>query len=336
MKKSKFIMIFGFAVLFMIFLNINVSADESEYSIVNFKDDIPRDKLQYVKTVKVESDIQQFDEGWKFPQSAFSKFTNLEEIQADSDYFVSVDGVLYSRDMTELIKYPPKKLGDSYTVPDGVKTLRVEAFRDCEYLKHINLPDSLEGDLTLTFYGAKALEELDIPEGITELYYFISYNDSLKSITLPSTTEIISGMHIQGPVIFSSCHALENINVRDGGSNYKSENGILYSYNETEQQWNIYVVPPAKVIAEHEVKDDSVIFTITSNHIIHNEMRLYLAEYDDDGRLINVTCGENSPTSVFDNEIVITANLPTSSKYKYLLWGENNRPLIETLDEFAF
>ncbi|MDD6484628.1 MAG: leucine-rich repeat protein [Clostridiales bacterium] len=191
-----------------------------------------------VKKIKLPKTVKCFR--GDFEQDFFDAFPNLEEIEADSEYFVSVDGVLFSADMTEMIKYPPNKAGESYTIPESVKCLNEPVFKNSRYLKHIKLPDSLEGRLVATFEGAKQLEELVIPEGVTELNDVIYECESLKSITIPSTVNLMRCGEVYMKFMFDSCPSLENIYVNDGNEIYKSIDGILYDNHDK------CIVPMAK------------------------------------------------------------------------------------------
>ena len=75
--------------------------------------------------------------------TAFLCCDNLESIECDSDYFKTIDGVLFTADYKTLVRYPPKKNGTDYVIPDSVINIGRCAFRGCEFLEHIILPDSL-------------------------------------------------------------------------------------------------------------------------------------------------------------------------------------------------
>ena len=73
---------------------------------------------------------------------------SLEEIKVDSEntHFVSLDGVLYTKDMTEIIKYPAAKSGTIYEIPNTVTSLGWNsggAFTECKYLTHIVIPNTI-------------------------------------------------------------------------------------------------------------------------------------------------------------------------------------------------
>ncbi len=83
---------------------------------------------------------------------------------SDNEHYKSIDGVLYSSDLTTLIKYPQAKEGTSFIIPDNVIYIDNEAFRDCKSLIHINIPDSVISIGDHAFEGCQSLIFLRIPE----------------------------------------------------------------------------------------------------------------------------------------------------------------------------
>lgn len=59
------------------------------------------------------------------------------EVAAENTHFAAVDGVLYNKDLTVLIKYPTGKNGTSYTVADSVRWIAVGAFSN--YYSNVKL-----------------------------------------------------------------------------------------------------------------------------------------------------------------------------------------------------
>ena len=68
--------------------------------------------------------------------AAFSDYTKLQSIYIDEEnpYFTSSMGVLFNKDMTELVKCPAKKSGNTYTVPSTVISINSYAFHNCKFL----------------------------------------------------------------------------------------------------------------------------------------------------------------------------------------------------------
>ena len=59
------------------------------------------------------------------------------EVDAENAYFTSVDGVLFTKDMYTLIKYPSAKAGTSYTLPD--ETVQIAAGAFSKFYSNLNL-----------------------------------------------------------------------------------------------------------------------------------------------------------------------------------------------------
>ncbi len=76
---------------------------------------------------------------------AFQYCKSLQSISIPetNEAFVSLDGVLYSRDMSVLFAYPAARSASSYTIPSGVKIIADSAFV-CSSLTEINLPEGIE------------------------------------------------------------------------------------------------------------------------------------------------------------------------------------------------
>ena len=70
--------------------------------------------------------------------------TGLMNINADENNAVysSENGVLFNKDKTALVMYPPKKSG-SYTIPDGVISVENMAFFGCTGLTDVSIPNSV-------------------------------------------------------------------------------------------------------------------------------------------------------------------------------------------------
>lgn len=84
------------------------------------------------------------------------------EVPEENPNFISVDGVLYSKDMTELLAYPTRRENTEFTLPDGVQQGWQLVFMS-ETLKTVHLPDSIQGpgsmfqsqsDIQVYFYGS--------------------------------------------------------------------------------------------------------------------------------------------------------------------------------------
>lgn len=217
-----------------------------------------------------------------------SAFTTLRVAQGNVSYTFE-NGLLYENAAQALVYSDPALVGaitvregtvsiagsvfrgrgiTAVTLPDSLKKIGDQAFRDCRQLMTVNLPEGLTaiGDSafgyctllenvvlpeTLTSLGDSAfqccmsLTEMTVPDGVTYLYSTFRACYSLRSLTLP---EGLKGMY-NG--VTESCRVLENLHLPStletldtlpsslktvttapGSVRYVSEEGILYDTNE--------------------------------------------------------------------------------------------------------
>ena len=166
---------------------------------------------------------------------AFSGCSNLNQINVDTanTKFSSVNGVLFNKDKTELIRYPEGKTDTSYaipnsvtsidryafegcskltsiTIPDSVTSIGSSAFSDCSSLTSITIPDSVTSIGGWAFDGCKGLTSITIPDGVTSIdKYTFSGCSSLTSITIPDGVTSID------KYTFSGCSSLTSVTIPD-------------------------------------------------------------------------------------------------------------------------
>ncbi len=112
---------------------------------------------RHLKTLVIPADTTQiFD-------YRFGNPSTFEEVivSEDNPAFSSMDGVMFDKDKTDLLYYPPAKKGSAYTIPSGVQLLGEMAFTVCENLTSLVIPRSV----TELGYGAINCANL------TDIYY---------------------------------------------------------------------------------------------------------------------------------------------------------------------
>ena len=113
--------------------------------------------------------------------SAFEGCSNLEEfiVSEENCFYCSLEGVLYDKDKSELLKCPSKKL--EVTIPESVTSIRSTAFSDCSSLRKVTVyaitPPPIDSD-TFNDYDIP----LYVPVGSKQAYQEASYWNSFTSV----------------------------------------------------------------------------------------------------------------------------------------------------------
>ena len=141
--------------------------------------------------------------GW----DAFDGCEKLTQINVDTanTVYSSVNGVLFSKDKTELIRYPEGKADTSYAIPNGVTNIGDWAFHDCNSLTSITIPNSVTSIGTMAFCGCSSLTSITIPGSVTSI----------------------------GDDAFHVYRKLNQINVDTANTAYSSVNGVLFNKEKT-------------------------------------------------------------------------------------------------------
>ncbi len=79
-------------------------------------------------------------------ENVFALCKNLENVYVDENNsnYISVDGVLFDKDKTQILCYPTNSKITEYTVPDTIKNIPYYTFYECANIESIVLPESVE------------------------------------------------------------------------------------------------------------------------------------------------------------------------------------------------
>ncbi len=140
----------------------------------------------------------------------FEYCLNLENITVDSNNpaYSDVNGVLFNKAQTELVRYPEAKKDTDYTIPYGVTTIKTYAFYLCTSLVKLTIPNSVKTLEGGAFYECTALTDINIPNSVTSIGDWAFYScDSLTDIAVPN------GVTNIGEYTFGGCNSLTNITI---------------------------------------------------------------------------------------------------------------------------
>ncbi len=100
------------------------------------------------------------------PSAFYSSKISEIAVSDDNSEICVIDSVIYSKDMTRLIKYPDFKTDESFTIPDTVYEIDEKAFENCKNLISVTVPDSVYYIGNSAFSNCENITDLNLPEGV--------------------------------------------------------------------------------------------------------------------------------------------------------------------------
>lgn len=95
-------------------------------------------------------------------------------------------------------------------IPESVKEIDDEAFRDCTSLETVVIPDGVVRIGWYAFLGCKSLADLTIPDSVTEIKRMAFSGSGLRTVTLPDGVEALSYR------VFDNCEKLAIVRLGKG------------------------------------------------------------------------------------------------------------------------
>lgn len=153
---------------------------------------------------------------------AFTYCMGLKEIEVDEDNndYSSIDGILYDKLGTVLIKYPAGRTGEAELpwdlmeigewafewcavskiyIPEGVMKIGSRAFSGCIRATEIIIPETVTRIGDQAFYGCRSLKEITIPDGVMIIERSAFYNcTSLEKVYMPESVASIDSWVFDG------------------------------------------------------------------------------------------------------------------------------------------
>ena len=157
---------------------------------------------------------------------AFNNCSSLTSITVDygNPNYCDIDGVLFNKNKTTLIRYPEGKSATSYIIPNSVTSIGIYAFYKCSSLTSVTIPNSVTSIGSHAFNDCSNLTYITIPNSVTSIGNN-AFNGctGLTSITIPNSVTSI------GNYAFSECSKLTSVTI----PNSVTSIGIYAFYNCT-------------------------------------------------------------------------------------------------------
>ena len=147
--------------------------------------------------------------------------------------YVSVNGVLYNKNKTTIMRYPAGKKDKNYRISNGVTCIGGDAFESCTSLTSITIPNSvMEIGGWYAFQGCTSLKNVTIPNSVGYIGD-CAFADctSLTSITIPGSVTYI-GDRAFGYYYDNGYKKIDNFKIycysNTAGEQYVKYNGFTY------------------------------------------------------------------------------------------------------------
>ncbi len=130
------------------------------------------------------------------------------DVDAKNNNFTSQNGILFNKDLTEIICYPMSRNDSEYVIPESINKIGGAAFNNCSELASVKIPDGVKYIGDSAFRNCGRLLKITIPDSVTYIgdnaFYGCTY---LTGIALTNRISEI------GEYTFGECSALTGIEI---------------------------------------------------------------------------------------------------------------------------
>lgn len=159
-------------------------------------------KCTALEGLTLPASIQHID-GQAFMGCSAMEYFEAEEGNAT---YMSVDGVLFSKNGKTLVRFPEGREGD-YVIPREVNSISECAFFGCSYLESVDIPMGVTAIENYTFFRA-GLTSIAIPQGVTRIGDYVFQGcTGLETVSLPE------GLQTIGTNAFADCSELKEVKI---------------------------------------------------------------------------------------------------------------------------
>lgn len=149
-------------------------------------------------------------------------------VHEENPYYSSENGVLYTKDMSALLRFPEGKEDMIFTMPESVTMVAFGAFRDVNNLENVVFSSNLKKIAELAFYDTEDLQSLDFPESLEVIERgAFEYCTGLSSVAIGKNTQVARNA-------FVFLTSLDAFNVSGENPYHTVIDGVIYNKDATE------------------------------------------------------------------------------------------------------
>lgn len=137
------------------------------------------------------------------------QFKNKKEILVESNnsYLTSVDGSLYRKNKSAIVRYAAGKTDTEFTLPAGITAIEDSAFAYSSNLEKVNIPESVTSIGSYAFSMCEKLKDVNLPNGLAEISQGIFQRNAITEITIPE------GVNTIQRYAFYNCNNLTTVRI---------------------------------------------------------------------------------------------------------------------------
>ena len=219
-------------------------------------------------------------------EEAFYGTKNVKNFVVDDDnvtYCSDLNGVLYTKDMKTLIKYPCGRVESEFEIPSAVNCINNSAFEECANLINITIPDSVTaiGSGAFSFCGYYN----DISNWEDGVLYIDNHIVATVGYDLCGDYTIKNGTKTIAEYCFNSCSELTKVTIPNSVENLGC--GVFWDcekltdifFGGSKAQWFNYTYLPPEDITIHfgNLEEPSGICGDSLGWVLTNESRLVIS-----------------------------------------------------------
>ena len=122
--------------------------------------------------------------------SAFTGCTSLQSfvVSKDNNTYAAEGGILYSKDLTALVRCPLALYSDEMILGDEISVIESNAFQNCKNIKKFKLPEGLK-EIGSSAFDKCTMEAIAVPNSVEKIGMFAFQNcTNLKNFSIPNAT----------------------------------------------------------------------------------------------------------------------------------------------------